>query len=243
MPVLDLSLPSPAENLALDEALLEAAEANDYPELYGQGLLRFWESPTHFVTLGYTNRAATEANLPECARRGIPVLRRCSGGGTVVQGPGCLNYALIGTIAPGQALNVGETNCQVMRRNQAALAGLLGQDVELAGHTDLAIHGLKFSGNAQKRKQRYFLFHGTLLLNFNLELVQDILLPPSKEPDYRANRSHREFIRNLNLPAPAVKAAITAAWGAGKPTDLWPRDRMKDLVANRYLLDNWNLKF
>lgn len=243
MPVLDLSLPSPAQNLALDEALLEAAEADDNPSAYGLGLLRFWESSTYFVTLGYTNRASTEAHLEACAVMGVPILRRCSGGGTVLQGPGCLNYALIGSIPPGDALNVGDTNCLVMRRNRAAMETLLGAPVELAGHTDLAAAGLKFSGNAQRRKRRFFLFHGTLLLNFDLELVQTLLRPPSKQPDYRAGRTHSNFIRNLRLPAHAVKKALTEAWEAGELTTHWPRERVEDLVRTRYSQDSWNHKF
>src|ERR1019366_4870445 len=87
---LDLTLPTPAENLACDEALLDACEAGRHPPV-----LRFWESPEHFVVVGYSNPVATEVNVEACQAAGVPILRRCTGGGTVVQGPGCLNYALI----------------------------------------------------------------------------------------------------------------------------------------------------
>src|SRR5882757_3547838 len=86
----DLTLPSAEENLACDEAFLDHCEAG----LSGE-LLRFWEPTQHFVVLGYANHANTEADLPFCAAHSIPVLRRCSGGGTVLQGPGCLSYSLI----------------------------------------------------------------------------------------------------------------------------------------------------
>src|ERR1044071_8582092 len=112
MHVLDLTLPSPAENLALDEALLDAAEA-------GQGgeVLRFWESPEYFVVVGYANKVDVEVNRVACESKGIPILRRCSGGGTVLQGPGCLNYTLILNIGKSSALQtIPETNCFVMNR-------------------------------------------------------------------------------------------------------------------------------
>ena len=57
-----------------DEALLESAEAGESGEV-----LRFWESPVHFVVVGYANKVASEVNLPACEARGIPILRRCSG--------------------------------------------------------------------------------------------------------------------------------------------------------------------
>src|ERR1041384_3554800 len=90
MKLLDLTLPTPAENLACDEALLDACEGGAADEV-----LRFWESSTPFVVVGYGNKVAREVNVAACEARGIPILRRCSGGGTVVQGPGCLSYALV----------------------------------------------------------------------------------------------------------------------------------------------------
>src|SRR4051794_13262168 len=89
MHCLDLTYDSPAANLALDEALLDACEIG------GAEVLRFWESPKYFVVVGYSNKVDTEVNVSECRKRNVPVLRRCSGGGTVLQGPGCLNYSLI----------------------------------------------------------------------------------------------------------------------------------------------------
>src|SRR5271167_3895963 len=94
MKLLDLTLPSPAENLGCDEALLDWREENG-----GEEILRFWESPETFVVAGYANKIATEVNVAACKAKGIPIFRRCSGGGTVLQGAGCFNYALILRIA------------------------------------------------------------------------------------------------------------------------------------------------
>lgn len=238
MQFLDLSYPTPALNLAADEWLLNQAEAG------ARGpTLRFWESPAYFVALGYTNRADTEADIAACAAEGVPILRRVSGGGTVVQGAGCLNYALVHPIAPGETLNVEATNKLVMETQRAAFDTLLGERVVIAGHTDLATGDLKFSGNAQRRKARHFLFHGTILLDFDLELVQRLLRPPSKEPDYRARRSHRDFIRNLPVARAHVKAALCAAWGANERAETIAAGALKELVEERYGRDEWNLKF
>ena len=205
--------------------------------------LRFWESPKYFVALGYTNRAETEANLPACRAHDVPVLRRVSGGGTVLQGPGCLNYALVHPIAPGQTLNVEATNKLVMETQRAAFEKLLGENVIVAGHTDLATGNLKFSGNAQRRKARNFLFHGTILLDFDLELVQRLLRAPSKEPDYRARRSHRDFIRNLPITRENVKNALCQAWDAGAVAASVEVGGLDELIGERYGRDEWNLKF
>lgn len=235
---LDLSFSDGASNLACDEWLLERAEAG------GRGpTLRFWESPTYFVALGYTNRAETEANLMACAAAGVPILRRVSGGGTVLQGPGCLNYALIHPIAPGETLNVEATNIMVMETQRATIEKLCGERVAVEGHTDLAIAGRKFSGNAQRRKARHFLFHGTILLDFDLALVERLLLSPSKEPNYRARRAHGEFIRNLPVSRAAVKAALRVAWDAQGMGETVGRADLKSLIEEKYGRDAWNLRF
>ena len=80
---------------------------------------------------------------------------------------------------------------------------------------------LKFSGNSQRRKRRALLFHGAFLLDLDLALVEGALLMPSKEPDYRANRSHSEFLVNLSVPAREVALALRSGWQAGaSPSDI-----------------------
>ena len=91
MKLLDLTLDSPAENLALDEALLELAEAGQSDD----DVLRLWESPQTAVVIGRSSRIRDEVDVTACAKDSIPVLRRCSGGTSVVIGPGCLMYAVV----------------------------------------------------------------------------------------------------------------------------------------------------
>src|SRR5215469_16319111 len=223
MKSLDLTFASPAENLACDEALLDHFE-----ERGGDGVLRFWEPPNHFVVVGYANEVARAVQVAACEADGIPILRRCSGGGTVLQGPGCLNYSLVAPIMEdGPLCSISSANRFIMERNRKALESTLkaqNSQLEVAGHTDLVVGQLKISGNAQRRKKHFLLFHGTFLLNFNISLVQKYLRMPSKQPDYRRDRSHEDFLMNLNLPALKVKEALCDAWGAAQALEVVPRD-------------------
>lgn len=238
MQLLDLTLPTPAENLALDEALLEAAEAEQ-----GGEVLRFWESPAPFVVLGYSNRAAAEVDMPACESAGVPVLRRASGGGTVVQGPGCLNYALVLSCERAGLHSIPGANRAIMETNRAALQSLLAGKVAVQGHTDLTHDGRKFSGNAQRRKRAFLLFHGTLLLNFDLPLISRLLRLPIQQPTYRQGREHAEFIGNTGLAAATVKAALASAWRASETTAEVPRAGLARLVAEKYAREEWNRRF
>ena len=239
---LDLTLPSPAENLACDEALLDWCESGE-----GVQCLRFWESPESFVVVGYANKVETEVNVPACEERKIPILRRCSGGGAVVQGPGCLNYTLILPITKdGPLHSIPVANQFIMRHNRAAIDFALRTPhsaIGVRGHTDLAIGGRKFSGNSQRRRKHFLLFHGTFLLNFDLALIGDLLRMPSKEPDYRENRKHADFLTNMNASAEKVKAALQKAWDANSLLTNPPLDKIKTLARERYATNEWNFKF
>ena len=165
MEYLDLTMPSAAANLACDEALLDACDQETGPEV-----LRFWEPRECFVVVGYANEAAREVRLEACRRAGIDVFRRCSGGGAVVQGPGCLNYTLVLNITHGGALDtIPAANRHIMERHRRVLCALLDRPVEVQGFTDLTVGQRKFSGNAQRRKRRA-LMHCDLVSEANLRL-------------------------------------------------------------------------
>ena len=120
----------------------------------------------------------------------------------------------------------------------------------MCGHTDLAlvtrhsslVTSKKFSGNSQRRKKNFLLFHGTFLLNFDLALVGEYLRMPSLQPDYRASRSHDDFLMNLNLPADQVKAALQAAWNATDELQNFPEQDARKLATQKYSTNEWNLK-
>jgi lipoate---protein ligase len=234
MRLFDQSFQTPAENLACDEAFLEALENGT-----AEPTLRFWESPVPFVVVGYANQVAMEVNIAECERLQIPILRRSSGGGTVVQGPGCLNYNLTLPIAD-ETSTITDTNCYVMCKHREAFTKILEREVKIQGHTDLTIDGLKFSGNAQRRKRNALVFHGCFLLDFDLDLISQLLSHPSKEPDYRAKRSHHRFLTNLKIPSSIVKEALSKAWNAHGEIIAPPLD---ELIRERFSNDAWNRKF
>lgn len=256
MKLLDLSLSSPAENLACDEALLNRGEAD------GGEVLRFWEVRKHFVVVGYANKVEAEVNRAACAARKIPIFRRCSGGGAVLQGPGCLNYTLILQISAHPSFaTISSANKFIMERNCEAVQSAIANHqppiaVSVCGHTDLAIAAAapepgegrlfdarrKFSGNSQRRQKHALLFHGTFLLNFDLQLVNEVLRMPSKQPDYRHNRFHSEFLANLNLPADRVKHALATVWNTAGELNDFPKLQMRRLAQKKYSTLQWNFK-
>jgi lipoate-protein ligase A len=255
---LDYDAESPELNLALDEALLLEAEEGKRGES-----LRFWTFSLPFVVLGHSRRAHLEADLQACADEGIPVLRRASGGGTVLQLPGCLNYSLVLAIAHKESLStIAGTTQAVMRTHAAVCARLTGEDVRWEGESDLVLRGKKFSGNAQRRLVRHILFHGTFLLHADLSAISRYLRHPEQEPPYRQGRPHSDFLTNCHLEPERLKEALAEAWGAaGRPKVAAPRvaaprvaapqatpptavplERARTLVMERYGVREWQFR-
>ncbi len=207
--LLDLTLTSAAENLALDEALL-----NDLDENGGDPVLRFWESDRYFIVLGRACRHHDDVYTEACRRDNIAVFRRASGGGTVLQGPGCLSYALTLPLDWHSDLrDIRTTNRFVLERIAQALRrwepALAFREV-----SDLAVNGFKISGNAQRRTRRALLFHGTILHGLPITLVSRYLKEPRKQPAYRAGRPHGQFLQMIDAPLQDIKQAIAAIWNA-----------------------------
>jgi lipoate---protein ligase len=238
MKLLTRSLPTPAENLALDEALLEEAESGAGPS----EVLRLWEASRPFVVIGRSSRVAAEVNEAACQRAGIPILRRCSGGAAIVTGPGCLMYGVVLSFQARPALRMLEqAHCFVLTTMCRALAPL-ANDVCLRGTSDLARGDRKFSGNSLRCKREHLLYHGTILYDFPLELISQCLAAPPRQPVYRRQREHATFVENFPATKQRLMDAIRAAWNADQLLESWPEHTTSQLVAERYSQTSWNLR-
>ncbi len=179
----------PEDNLFFDDTLL-ALVNNNLPFVF-----RVWESDKYFLVKGISS-PDEEVNIDKANQLGIRVLRRRSGGGTVLQGPGCVNYCAV--FYAEQIPSVSESFSMVLKE----IIGVFKShnvDLIFKGHSDLVYMDRKVSGNAQRRRQNAFYAHGTLLYNMDMELISELLAMPSKEPEYRNGRSHRDFLTNLPI--------------------------------------------
>ena len=184
------------DHLALDEALLVSAESGERGEA-----LRVWEMPSHVVVAGRSTRVHQEIAVEYCEERGIEILRRCSGGASVVAGPGCLMYSVVLRLdARGDLRKVDVAHHYVMSRILQALRFQLA-DAEFKGTCDLTWQNRKCSGNSLRVTREHLLYHGTLLYDFDLPLIGRCLKLAPRQPEYRMGRDHREFVTNVPVDA------------------------------------------
>lgn len=239
-----LTLPTPEANLALDEALLDRAEAAGPQAEF----LRVWESLMPMVVVGRSSRVGQEVNQQACSDRGIPVLRRSSGGAAIVAGPGCLMYAVVLSyeLRP-QLRDIRQAHEFVLGRLAESLRPHV-PSARAGGTSDLVMGDKgsavrKFSGNSLRAKRTHFVYHGTLLYEFNLPLIATCLRMPPRQPDYRQSRNHADFVTNLPISRRVLEQVLIEAWPTTGDLADWPRDRVAQLVETRFSSDEWNFAY
>jgi lipoate-protein ligase A len=77
----------------------------------------------------------------------------------------------------------------------------------------------------------------------DLDLLEKVLPMPSRQPDYRLNRSHRDFLTNLRVPEDELRSAIRQAWNAQRPLPMVPSEQIDELVREKYSKEEWNRRF
>lgn len=200
---------SAAEGLAAELDLLQQLDkaSSGGADASAHEALLIWEAASPCVVLPRSGRAEDHADVGECRRREAPVLRRTSGGGAVVVGPGCINYALLLSLTARPRL---ASVPQSYRLLLGKLTCALGVEGVLVEERDLAFGNRKFAGHAQHRTRWSLLHHGTILCGFDLELIPALLREPPRRPAYRGGRRHREFLVNLPVAGREVKRRVAS---------------------------------
>lgn len=260
-------------NVAWDEACVELADeilheqegANErkgeHSTLSPLEVLRVWSFDSPVVVMGRASRVGEEVCLERCNADGVPVLRRASGGSTIVAGPGCLMYSVQVSYAQRPAWrSLDQAHGEVMRRIRDAVTASLAvfgleKPIALQGTCDLTDGAYKFSGNALRCKRHAMIYHGTILLDMPLEWIDRYLLEPPRQPEYRERRPHGSFVRNL-LHATSIDRMIfereltrqlRRAWQAVDPWEAFPYEErltawVDHLMQTRYTQPTWHLE-
>ena len=194
--VYHLESANPWLNLATEEYFLTTRLPGDR-----DASLLFYENSDSII-LGRSLKKEEEIFLHKAR---IPVLRRISGGGSVVHFRGNLNYSLIVSLLHFKDLYPIKKSYRAVLSSISDSFSASGMQVFQRGLSDLAVMQRgelrKVSGNSQARKKNMLLHHGTFLYHTrNRNKVSYFLKNPEKQPEYRGNRDHNDFLLLCNLP-------------------------------------------
>ena len=174
----------PYFNLALEEYLVKNLNFNE-------DFFILWQnSPS--VIIGRNQNVFEEIDIKLAIQKGIPFVRRISGGGTVFHDLGNLNFTFI-TKNKGLA-----NNYKVMTEKIVAALNKIGIPIGLVGKSDLKIGHEKISGNAQFVYKDVLLHHGTLLFDSNLATLKKLLRPKKDDVLSHSIKSNRSEVTNLS---------------------------------------------
>ncbi len=171
--VIDTGLRSGRENVAFDQALIEARNAGRSPETIR--FLRFRPC----VLVGLHQMLSHEVRLEYCARHGIEVGRRITGGGGLYLDEGQIGWELA---LERRALGA-DLAANAARICAAAAAGLkrLGVPAEFRPRNDIEVEGRKVSGTGGVVDGETLFFQGTLLLDFDpARMIEALRVPVEK---------------------------------------------------------------
>lgn len=194
----------PRINLALEEYCFRNLNtAYNY-------LLFYINQPS--IILGRHQNLFQEINLELVNQKGILLVRRISGGGTVFHDFGNLNFSFI-TDFTEEKLDYFKTLIQPIIR----AIEQLGVSVDLAEKNTIVVDGKKISGNSQHTNMRRLLSHGTLLFHSDLNLLLSVLESNLKIIHSKGIASIKSDVTNISehLPQPMdMKTFLTTLTSA-----------------------------
>lgn len=176
---IDTGYRSAAENMALDDAMLECKSKNITPNTLR--LLRF-KPPA--VLVGYHQDVEQEVRLEFVAQNGIDVNRRITGGGAIYFDSSSIGWEVI---ASKDFMEDNYSMEAVFRTMSACVVNalrILGIDASFRPRNDIEVNGRKISGTGGVEGGGAFLFQGTLLVDFDVEtMIKALKIPIIKLKD------------------------------------------------------------
>jgi lipoate---protein ligase len=164
-----------AENMAIDHAILTANSKGLVPPT-----VRFYGWNPSAISIGYFQHLTEEIDIDACHHHGVEYVRRITGGGAVFHEHELTYSIVVSEDHPKISKNILESYKRICG---AVMNGLTFLDLEstYAPINDILVNGKKISGNAQTRKYKTVLQHGTVLIDVDVDKMFQILKVPDEK--------------------------------------------------------------
>lgn len=205
--LLDTGIRSAQENIAIDHFLLSERIKEKIPNT-----LRFLQFSPSCVLVGYHQTIENEVREEFCKERNIDINRRLTGGGAIYIDKAQLGWEII-----AKRDDIAKTfdkiterlcNCVVFSLKK------LGINAHFRKRNDIEVQGRKIGGTGGLIEGDFFLFQGTLLVNFDLEAMFYALKVPTEKLSDKEISSAKERVVSLreimgkSPPVPLIKKTL-----------------------------------
>lgn len=243
-----------AMNMAIDEAILTAQQEKPNPTL------RFYDWTTPAFSFGYFQKIATEVDVEACRSEGIELMKRMTGGGTVVHGWD-VTYTLILPRHAGE-MGISETY-HLLGKSLVKTFEKLAIPVECytekvdstqssenicltnPAENDVMCNGKKLAGVSVRRNRNGILFQGYI----SLDMPPDpILKRVSKHPEIQEmlreksaaiNMEGRFIKRSSLIQAICETFEVGITFNSAKLTQT-EKIQAETLADTKYATETWN---
>ncbi len=185
--LLDSDLVDPITGVATVEAVGIARSKNLVPNT-----IIFWRPKTRFVCLGYFQYVKDEVYPEICEKLGVKIARRILGGGMGYVDQNQLLYDVV----MGSEYKVTPVASSIERMYKHVLSGVI-QGLRELGFTDVLLmpdynsaiwlNGKKVSGNCATSLTGAQIVGGSLLVDFDFEMLEKVSRNPYKKSQVRHN--------------------------------------------------------
>lgn len=155
-----------------------------------------WQPDKTYIVLGQSNKPETSVKLDIAQNDGVSILKRPSGGESVILTPKTLVVAFLSDQAeykkPLDFFRNANLNIIHALEKWPGVKGL-----HQRGISDLSVDNIKIAGSAIYRSKDHLFYHCVINVCEDISLIDRYLKHPQREPDYRKGRSHLEFVTNL----------------------------------------------
>jgi len=235
------------ENMAIDRAILVAHSKGLVPPT-----VRFYTWRPAAISIGYFQRLTEEVDLDACENQGIDYVRRITGGGAVFHEDE-LTYSIVVSedhpSIPKHILDSYGIICQALIEGFS----ILDIDSEYAPINDIVSNGKKISGNAQTRKMKTVLQHGTILLDVDVDKMFSLLKVPNEKIKDKLITNVKDRVTSLKLitgnpvsfdeVSNAMKKGFEKTFHVTLEPGLLSEDEQslsKDFIRECFGTDSWN---
>ncbi len=233
-------------HMAMDEAVSEAVAQNKSPPT-----IRFWTWKPSAVSIGYFQSLKDEVDDSKTKELGVDIVRRRTGGGAVYHDNlGEITYSII---APENMFpkNIIESYKEICGYLINAFDSL-GIKSEFRPINDIIVNGKKISGNAQTRRNKILLQHGTILYTVDWEKMFSMLKVGKEKMSDKVMQHVKDLVTSVKDVNPDITQkqlfeALKNSFTQGKEfeTGSWTEEeltRAKQLAEEKYSTKEWNYK-
>ncbi|MDP3103994.1 MAG: biotin/lipoate A/B protein ligase family protein [Candidatus Methanoperedens sp.] len=242
---LDLDKTDGFYSAAVFEAIASHVGSGKAPET-----ILFWRVRSPVVYLGYHQCVEDEVYADYCADNNIGIVRRILGGGCGFCDEDQVLFSVIGREEGIIPRDIQDAYRKVLRGVVNALT-ILGTEGEIEpSRNAVYTQGRKISGNAQGRLDGAVLVNGSLLLDFDFELMDKVLKNPTK--NLRPVASAREGmitlrqigITDIDTVKKALKQGFEKALGINSfEGELTVSEiELATVLLDKYTLNDWIYK-